>query len=50
LIVHGIDHDHDVVPAHERGHDHDHGHDHGRRPTADVIADFPRPRASGNWL
>jgi hypothetical protein len=28
-IVHGVDHYHAVVPAHERGHDHDDDHVHG---------------------
>jgi hypothetical protein len=36
LIVDGVDHVHDFVPVHERGHDqgdghgHDHDHDHGQ--------------------
>jgi hypothetical protein len=58
LIVHGVDHDHGVVPVHERGHhhgvdhDHDHGHDHGHgaRSTAAVIADFPRHVLRPSWL
>ena len=33
VSVHGVDHDHDIVPVHERVHHHggahDHGHDHG---------------------
>jgi hypothetical protein len=46
LSVHGVDHEHRVVPVHERGHDqgddHDHDHRHGHHPTAAVIANSRR--------
>jgi hypothetical protein len=31
VLVYGVDHDHGIAPAHERGHHHgrDHAHGHG---------------------
>ena len=47
LIVDGVDHVHDVVPVHERGHDHggehDDGHDHAHRIRANVSTGLERP-------